>query len=161
MASGSVPGRDALVEFRQFCTDEAVEFSLSRLYTPDRTGSRSQFGLTAAQRETLVTAHEQGYFEVPREATLTELGTVPGVSEQSVSERLRRAHERLVTMAVLTDGEATLPRRQCAPDHGRWEARSERQRRDGEESPLSLEPTAENIKPLSYKVKFKHRRSVT
>lgn len=59
-----------------------------------------QFGLSDAQYETLITAYELGYFQVPRETTVDELGEELGVSAQSVSERLRRGHEKLVSGAL-------------------------------------------------------------
>lgn len=41
-----------------------------------------------------------GYFHVPRETTVDELGEELGVSSQSVSERLRRAHHNLIDGAL-------------------------------------------------------------
>lgn len=52
--------------------------------------------LTRTQYETLATAHELGYFDVPRQVTLEELAEELEVSHQALSERLRRSHETLV-----------------------------------------------------------------
>ncbi|WP_339103538.1 helix-turn-helix domain-containing protein [Haloterrigena salinisoli] len=62
--------------------------------------------LTETQYETVRTAHELGYFEVPRRITLKELAAELDVSHQALSERLRRCHAALVT-AELTGG--TMP----------------------------------------------------
>lgn len=52
-------------------------------------------GLTKAQYETLRVACEQGYFEVPRRTSLVSLSDELGVSDNAVSERLRRAQSTL------------------------------------------------------------------
>jgi predicted DNA binding protein len=41
-------------------------------------------------------AHERGYFEVPRRATLSDLAREFGVTEQAISQRLRRAMNAVV-----------------------------------------------------------------
>ena len=57
-------------------------------------GERSP--LTKTQYETVVTAYELGYFDVPRKVTLKELAAELDVSHQALSERLRRSHAALV-----------------------------------------------------------------
>lgn len=47
-------------------------------------------GLTTRQRETLRLAADRCYFEIPRRATLADLADELGVSDQAISERLRR-----------------------------------------------------------------------
>ncbi|MFC6723099.1 helix-turn-helix domain-containing protein [Halobium palmae] len=59
--------------------------------------------LTDLQYETLVTAYELGYFDVPRKVTMTDLAERFGVSQQTVSERLRRAHRQLIMERLLFD----------------------------------------------------------
>ncbi|MFC7082479.1 helix-turn-helix domain-containing protein [Halorussus caseinilyticus] len=63
-----------------------------------------EFGLTPEQRETLVLASEMGYFSVPREATVEDLADHLGISTNSVSQRLRRAHDALVRNTLLANG---------------------------------------------------------
>jgi hypothetical protein len=57
-------------------------------------------GLTAAQREAIRAAADRGYFKVPREVSLKELAEQLGVSEQAVSQRLRRGLGNLVAGSV-------------------------------------------------------------
>lgn len=90
------PDRQALSTFSDFCGDHGLDFRLDRLYDPNDGHGLPQDGLTSCQRETLRLAHERGYFEVPREATLGDLAADLGVSNQAVSERLRRGCARLV-----------------------------------------------------------------
>ncbi|MFC3476192.1 helix-turn-helix domain-containing protein [Halobacterium litoreum] len=92
------PDRGALREFRTFCEGEDIDFGLQRIY--DEPVPEAPGPLTDAQREALEIALERGYFEVPRECSLAEVADEIGVSEQSVSERLRRAARHLVRDAV-------------------------------------------------------------
>lgn len=93
------PDRDALSEYRAYLQDNDVTFRLERLYD---SGHRDGDGptLTDEQRETLELAYERGYFEVPRSVSTSELADELGVSNQAVSERLRRANARLVEDAL-------------------------------------------------------------
>lgn len=53
-------------------------------------GSAGKNGLTTLQRETLRSAFESGYYEVPRRISLTRLAAEQDVSDTAVSQRLRR-----------------------------------------------------------------------
>ncbi|APX96230.1 helix-turn-helix domain-containing protein [Natronorubrum daqingense] len=64
--------------------------------------------LTQTQYETICTAYDLGYFDIPREITLKELASELDVSHQALSERLRRCHAALVS-AELTDGMQPTP----------------------------------------------------
>jgi predicted DNA binding protein len=90
------PDRQSLSTFSGFCDDHGLDFRLDRLYDINASHDLPRDGLTSCQRETLQLAHERGYFTVPREATLGDLATDLGVSNQAVSERLRRGCTRLV-----------------------------------------------------------------
>ena len=61
----------------------------------DTCDDSAEFGLTPSQHEALNVALEWGYFDIPRRATLAELADEMGVSDQAVSERLRRAQKRV------------------------------------------------------------------
>ena len=52
--------------------------------------------LTERQRETLVTAYRRGYYDIPREITLVDLAAELDISDQAVSERLRRGEAKIV-----------------------------------------------------------------
>ena len=56
--------------------------------------------LTDLQRETLLIAHEQGYFDDPRQITLEELSEQIGISPTGVGRRLRRAIARLINGTI-------------------------------------------------------------
>lgn len=52
--------------------------------------------ITTKQRETLETALEAGYYETPRETSLSDLAEELSVSESAVSQRLNAAETKLV-----------------------------------------------------------------
>lgn len=60
--------------------------------------------LTERQREVIRTAHEMGYYEVPREATTGDVAAALGVESSTVVEHLQRAEANLVDR-VLSDTE--------------------------------------------------------
>ena len=93
------PDRAALTEYRGFLQDNGVDFGLKRLYDAG-SPTGNDLGLTDEQRETLVLAYDMGYFDIPRGTTTTGLAEELGVSNQAVSERLRRGHRRLVEQLV-------------------------------------------------------------
>ncbi|MHC3439922.1 helix-turn-helix domain-containing protein [Natrialbaceae archaeon A-gly3] len=76
--------------------DQDVTVDLVRL-TDLTEESLPEHGLTPKQYETLLAAHEHGYFTIPRETSMQELADELGVSHQALSERLRRAYRTLVT----------------------------------------------------------------
>ncbi|MFC5134753.1 MULTISPECIES: helix-turn-helix domain-containing protein [Haloferacaceae] len=51
--------------------------------------------LTDRQREVFLTAHECGYYEIPRDITTTEIADVVGIGRRTVEHHLRRAEEKL------------------------------------------------------------------
>jgi predicted DNA binding protein len=59
-------------------------------------GSTTKFDLTNSQQNTLFQAVRDGYFEVPRQTTLGEVGEKLGISEQAVSENLRRGANKVL-----------------------------------------------------------------
>jgi hypothetical protein len=80
--------------FAERCRDLNIDLTLRAVYNPHPPVTTGM--LTTAQREALRVASERGYFKVPREVTLRELSDQLGVSEQAVSQRLRRGLDSLV-----------------------------------------------------------------
>lgn len=92
------PDRAALQTFRETAVEYDVDFSVHRIYTEPRDSGPDE--LTDAQAEAVELALEHGYFEIPRETGLDAIAAELGVSEQSTSERLRRAMRRLAKKRV-------------------------------------------------------------
>ena len=85
-----------LAEFHNYCTDHAINYRLNRVYTlSDQSKAYDAHGLTDVQYETLVAAVRGGYFKIPREISLGELAAEFDVSEQAISERIRRATDTI------------------------------------------------------------------
>ncbi|WP_435176955.1 helix-turn-helix domain-containing protein [Halorussus sp. AFM4] len=97
------PDRDSVVEMRRACLEMDVEFRLHRLYTPGAGSIEDEYGLSPEQRRALETAERIGYFEVPRDAGLDDLGAELDISGQSASERVRRGVSELVSNTLLSD----------------------------------------------------------
>ena len=97
------PDRSALDRFFRACRERDIEYEIHRLIE-GRNAEHADFGLTDAQRETLIAAVENGFFEVPRQCTLDELGEKLGVSDTAVSMRLRRGMKTLVERTVFPTG---------------------------------------------------------
>jgi predicted DNA binding protein len=97
------PNRAAFDTFRARGAALGVDFDLQAIYTQQTGVAGDGAVLTDAQRETLVAAFERGYYDIPRRVSLAELATQFGVSDQAVSERLRRATRALVA-ETLVDG---------------------------------------------------------
>lgn len=94
---------EELTVFYHRCVEKGLSFTLRRMHNsglPNRNGL--EFSLTNRQRETLVRAYEEGYFEIPRRMDLVELADILGISDTAVSQRLRRGITTLLT-ATLTE----------------------------------------------------------
>lgn len=98
-----LPDRDALVAFCEYCDAEAIHCELETLYEDDRRGGLGGYGLTDPQRDAIIAAYHQGYFNDPREVTLEDLATEMGISAAALGRRLRRATDALVTQTLLRD----------------------------------------------------------
>lgn len=83
-------------EFRQYCTDRDVDTHLLRLHAVGEMSQTGQYSLTPEQREALLLAYENDYYEFPRQTDLETLASNFGIARQSFSDRLRRGHKNLV-----------------------------------------------------------------
>ncbi|HZD42559.1 MAG TPA: helix-turn-helix domain-containing protein [Methanomicrobiales archaeon] len=80
--------REQLAQFRRTCQDKDVPLELLRVYNPIMPPEEGP--LTAEQKDALATAFENGYWAVPREISQGDLADLVGVSDNSMSQRLRR-----------------------------------------------------------------------
>ena len=94
------PGREHLSDATDAFEREGIELRVVRIHDLKET-HRSALGLTESQLEALQTALESGYYEVPREAGLKDIADELGESHQSLSEKLRRAHQTVVSSNVI------------------------------------------------------------
>lgn len=96
------PDREDVSEVVEFCESHELSLDVRSIHEMD-TEPAGRYGLTNEQYRALSLAHEQGYYEVPREASLGDLADELGVSHQALSERLRRGIDALVTDTIAYD----------------------------------------------------------
>lgn len=87
---------DGLTAFTRYLDETAPKAELQRLYRSANPTMEYQPCLTDIQHETLITALKEGYYETPRELTMSELADEFDISQQALSKRLRGAHRTLV-----------------------------------------------------------------
>lgn len=91
------PDHEAFSGFTTHCEDAQVSLEVNRVYNPTQPDAGPCYGLTGPQREAMTLAVQLGYYDIPRGCTTQELADELGISDQAVTERLRRAIVALVT----------------------------------------------------------------
>ena len=84
-------GHESFSEFTTYCESESIDLEVTRVYNPTKPDAGPWYGLTEPQREALDLAVSEGYYDIPRGCTTKELAAELGISDQAVTERLRRA----------------------------------------------------------------------
>ena len=97
------PSHEALSVFQEFYLDEDIDVSIERIYNPTKPDAGPWYGLTPPQRETLADAVSAGYYSLPRQISTQELADSFGISDQAVTERLRRGISTLVRNTLLVE----------------------------------------------------------
>lgn len=95
------PSHDALSTFQEYCRDNEIPIDVVGLYNPTDPEAGPWYGLTTIQRTALSRAVEAGYYSIPREISTRELADEFDISDQAMTERLRRAIINLVTYTIL------------------------------------------------------------
>lgn len=95
------PTHAALGEFKEYCSNAHIPLEVGRIYNPMKPDAGMWYGLTEAQRETLVRAVRGGYYSIPRQMSTQDLAETLGISDQAVTERLRRAIVTLVENTLI------------------------------------------------------------
>lgn len=95
------PDHDRLSEFTTHCEDAGVSLEVIRVYNPTKPDAGPWYGLSQPQREAISLAVRTGYYDIPRGCTTKELADELGISDQAVTERLRRAIASLVTYTLV------------------------------------------------------------
>lgn len=99
---------DYLSRFYNYCTDNDIAIHIERSYTlTERSDVKHDFGLSREQREALVLGLRRGYFATPSRVSLDDLSDELGISQQAMSDRIRRGTERVLTEVLLTTTSGT------------------------------------------------------
>lgn len=96
-----LPSHDSLSKFQQICFDANIPLDIKRIYNPTRPAAGPRYGLTTTQRQTLTRAVEEGYYAIPRDISTKALAEHYDISDQAVTERLRRAIDTLTRNTLL------------------------------------------------------------
>jgi predicted DNA binding protein len=91
----------AIAEFREYCQDREIPITITAVHAMLPIQGEG-YELTETQREALVLAYERGYFDSPRESSLREIAEELGITQQSLSSRLRRGHRRLIAATLIS-----------------------------------------------------------
>lgn len=95
------PDYRALSTVRETAAGHDGDLSVNRLYSVPPGEEASATGLTAKQEAALVLAYERGYFEVPREATMSDIADELGISDSAAAQRISRGLSTLVADTVI------------------------------------------------------------
>ena len=98
------PDHESLSQAHDAAREDGFQFEVRAVYDADDP-RHTHYGLTETQRNTMVAALEAGYFDVPREVTLTEFAEQQDISHQAISEQLRRATRQLIESTLTAHGD--------------------------------------------------------
>ncbi|WP_336133584.1 helix-turn-helix domain-containing protein [Natronomonas amylolytica] len=96
------PDYDVLTEFSTYCEESGISLTINYVYNPTEPDAHPWYGLTDPQREAMTLAVRMGYYDIPRGCTTKELAAELGISDQAVTERLRRGIVSLVSNTLVT-----------------------------------------------------------
>ncbi len=96
--------RTDLSHLWEYAQQNDIDIELLRVNEYDSLGT-TDAGLTDSQREALLVAFERGYFEEPRNATLSEVAADLEISQPAASGLLRRGINRLIVSSLFDDSE--------------------------------------------------------
>lgn len=94
--------REELSQCQDCCENAHISLKPTRIYNPGDPEAGPWYGLSKPQREALTLAIRMGYYDIPRGCTTAELAEELGISDQAVTERLRRAIGTFGRYALLT-----------------------------------------------------------
>ena len=78
-------------------------FHVQQLYDADSDADTDSTRLTGNQRDTVLTAYQLGYYDVPRGISQGELAGELDVSTSAISQQLRRATGQLIASTFVVD----------------------------------------------------------
>lgn len=90
-------------DFRRYCTDHEIDVTLKRLRRLSEMPNGAEYDLTPDQREALVLAYEEGYYDDPSSTDQKALAARLGITRQAFSSRLRRGYRNLIGSTIVHD----------------------------------------------------------
>jgi len=99
-----MPDRKKLASLWEYAAQNDIKIELLRVNEYASLGS-TDAGLTDSQREALLVALDAGYFEDPRNATLSDVAAELDISQPAASGLLRRGTKRLIISSLMDERE--------------------------------------------------------
>ena len=99
-----MPDRTNLAPLWEYAAQNEIDIELLRVNEYASIGN-TDAGLTDSQREALLVALDNGYYEEPRNATLSEVAAELDISQPAASGLLRRGTKRLIISSLVDDSE--------------------------------------------------------
>ncbi|AUV83013.1 bacterio-opsin activator [Salinigranum rubrum] len=97
------PERGSVSRFYDYCREQDVSIRIERSFTlAEKSEVGRQFGLSREQREALLLALRKGYFDTPSQTSLSALAVEFDISEQALSNRIRRGTKTVLGEALLS-----------------------------------------------------------
>ena len=100
-----LPDREALDSVWTYANEHEMDVDIIEIYGSDAS-SEQTYGLTDAQLAALRVAYDRGYFNEPRDASLTEIADELGLSSTATSGRLRRGMRNLLSATLSESSES-------------------------------------------------------
>ena len=98
-------GQGSLTSFWEMVRETGLPVTVETVETSPAYPESAADSLSQQQRETLRRAADRGYYDIPRGCTVAELGAEFDVSDQAISERLRRGTKLLIERSLPTRSE--------------------------------------------------------
>ncbi|GAA0661860.1 bacterio-opsin activator domain-containing protein [Natronoarchaeum mannanilyticum] len=92
---------DQFSEFQRYCDDHDIDVDLTRLSRLSETSPDDEYNLTPEQREALVLAYREGYYDDAGRPDQDALAAQFGISRQALSARLRRGYRNLIESTLV------------------------------------------------------------
>lgn len=89
-----------LPDFQRSLEENDLEVTLVRLHPLDEDASTGRYNLTAEQRDALLLAYDEGYYEPTGETTLSALAAEFGISRSAYGARLKRGYRNLIEATI-------------------------------------------------------------
>ena len=99
------PDHESVSTFEEKLRDTEIEDQVLSIHNPWTPGQETGAGLTDAQREALTLAYQNAYYDIPRRTSTKELADTLGISDQALSERLRRGTARMIASMLMVTAE--------------------------------------------------------
>lgn len=94
------PAHEDLSTFNIALTEKGIPVTLRRIYHPPLDDVTP---ISPVQRETLLAAYRQGYFQVPRRINQADLAQELEISDSALSQRIRRGISKLIETDLVSE----------------------------------------------------------